>query len=100
MHLGFQWMYLLPWLSWQSSSSQTEGEKKTEEIDAKGMRYLKMALMPLVAYSAGYSLYSYEYKSWWSWLISSLANACYTFGVSTKCIFLIPLGEVLTYFFI
>ena len=25
MHLGFQWMYLLPWLSWQSSSSQTEG---------------------------------------------------------------------------
>mmetsp|Transcript_7009 Transcript_7009/g.15847 ORF Transcript_7009/g.15847 Transcript_7009/m.15847 type:complete len:235 (+) Transcript_7009:795-1499(+) len=44
------------------------------------MRYLKFLLYPLSAVWGLYNLYHYSYKSWWSWLVSSLADFAYTFG--------------------
>jgi len=44
------------------------------------MKYLAWLLLPLVG---GYSVYSLVYethKSWYSWVISSLAGTVYTFG--------------------
>jgi len=58
----------------------TDKDRDTEEIDAKGMRYLKLVLYPLSASWGLYNLYHYSYKSWWSWLISSMADFAYTFG--------------------
>merc|ERR1719161_1765219 len=37
-------------------------------------------LYPLSACWGIYNVYHYTYKSWWSWLISSLADFAYTFG--------------------
>merc|ERR1712187_339049 len=65
------------WHRGQGGSKQEEG---TEEIDAKGMRYLKFVLYPLSAAWGIYNLYHYVYKSWWSWLVSSMADFAYTFG--------------------
>jgi len=58
----------------------TAGEKITDEIDALGMKWLARVLYPMVAVWAAYSLVTNPHKSWWSWLISSLANGVYTFG--------------------
>merc|ERR1712056_77970 len=44
------------------------------------MRYLKYFLYPLSACWGIYNLFHYDYKSWWSWLVSSLADFAYTFG--------------------
>mmetsp|Transcript_4384 Transcript_4384/g.5884 ORF Transcript_4384/g.5884 Transcript_4384/m.5884 type:complete len:639 (+) Transcript_4384:74-1990(+) len=79
MHIELVWVFFLPWLNWKSDQ-QTAGEKTTEEIDEKGMRYLKMFLYPLSVVWGGYCLWNYQYKSWWSWFISSLADFAYTFG--------------------
>merc|ERR1712086_868672 len=45
-----------------------------------GMKYIAVVLYPMVVCLAVYSLMNHSYKSWWSWLISSLADASYTFG--------------------
>jgi len=52
----------------------------TDDIDKKGMFYLACFLYPLAMYWAGYNLYYYKYKSFWSWLISSMADFAYSFG--------------------
>jgi hypothetical protein len=41
---------------------------------------MKWVLYPLSAYWGFHCLATYEYKSWWSWLISSMADFAYTFG--------------------
>eukprot|EP00746_Dinoflagellata_sp_MGD_P088361 gnl/MRDRNA2_/MRDRNA2_34968_c0_seq1.p1 gnl/MRDRNA2_/MRDRNA2_34968_c0~~gnl/MRDRNA2_/MRDRNA2_34968_c0_seq1.p1 ORF type:complete len:986 (+),score=89.21 gnl/MRDRNA2_/MRDRNA2_34968_c0_seq1:188-2959(+) len=55
-------------------------ESITDDIDKQGMFYLQCILYPLSAFWGLYNLYHYAYKSWWSWLISSLADFAYTFG--------------------
>lgn len=72
-HATVQWKYLLPWVVWRKREL-SEGERKTEDIDAKGMYYLKLCLYPLSVAWGLYCVYYYRYKSWWSWLISSLAD--------------------------
>jgi len=78
--LSLNWSYMLPWIRPTRGEEQDSKEKSTEEIDAKGMEYVKWALYPLSACWGLYNLYYYNYKSWWSWLISSLADFAYTFG--------------------
>merc|ERR1711974_265305 len=73
-HLGLQWRYCLPWISHSRADCASSGEKDTEDIDARGMRYLKFVLYPMSAIWGAYNLYHYSYKSWWSWLVSSLAD--------------------------
>lgn len=55
-------------------------EATTDDIDKKGMFYLACFLYPLAVFWAGYNLYYYKYKSFWSWLISSMADFAYSFG--------------------
>lgn len=60
-------------------------DSKTDEHDATAMRYLSLALLPCVA---GYSLYTLKYqahRSWYSWVLSSLVGAVYTFGFVLMC---------------
>eukprot|EP00808_Paulinella_micropora_P011329 g83336.t1 len=78
---GLQWRYGLPWVRWaDATTSQTAGEKVTEEIDAKGLRLLGYMLYPIMGAWAFYSLLYHPHKSWRSWLLHSLANGVYTFG--------------------
>ena len=62
---------------------QTKKEKETAEYDHIAMKYLAMVFYPLVAAWSLFALQKYEYRSWYSWLISNLANAVYTFGFIT-----------------
>ncbi len=55
----------------------------TKAYDEQAMRYLGYLLLPLVAGYALYSLYYNTHKSWYSWLLSSLTGAIYTFGFIT-----------------
>ena len=53
---------------------------ETKLYDEEAMRYLSLAMYPLVV---GYSLYSLAYdshKSWYSWLLGSTVNFVYSFG--------------------
>jgi hypothetical protein len=80
MRLHVQWAFLLPWVASQTRDEMSSGEQTTEDIDVKLMRYMKWIFYPLSAYWGLHCLTTYEYKSWWSWLISSLADFAYTFG--------------------
>lgn len=53
---------------------------ETKVYDEEAMRYLSLAMYPLVV---GYSMYSLAYdahKSWYSWLLGSTVNFVYSFG--------------------
>mmetsp|Transcript_42054 Transcript_42054/g.65763 ORF Transcript_42054/g.65763 Transcript_42054/m.65763 type:complete len:868 (+) Transcript_42054:96-2699(+) len=83
----FVWVYFQPWVvsgrgyaGPGGASMDTVAERRTDEIDAQGMKWLQRTLYPLVAGWAIYSLLTRPHKSWWSWAIHSLANGVYTFG--------------------
>eukprot|EP00980_Cylindrotheca_fusiformis_P011296 scaffold2599_cov125-Cylindrotheca_fusiformis.AAC.6 len=84
------WRLVNPTVSWafpfislrQNRSSQ---EVETAEYDRIATKNLAMILYPLVVGWSIYALQHYEYKSWYSWLISNLANAVYTFGFISLC---------------
>lgn len=84
------WRLLRP--EWKSSfpyvairQVQTGREQETADYDRIAFKNLAMLLYPLVIGWALYALQHYEYKSWYSWLISNLANAVYTFGFISLC---------------
>lgn len=64
---------------------QSSKERETAEYDRIATKNLAMILYPLVVGWSIYALQHYEYKSWYSWLISNLANAVYTFGFISLC---------------
>ena len=64
---------------------QTMREQETADYDRIAFKNLAMVLYPLVIGWSLYSLQHYEYKSWYSWLISNLANAVYAFGFISLC---------------
>ena len=55
-------------------------ETGTEQFDMQAMVYLGYVLYPLVGGWAIYSLMYTPHRSWYSWLIGSLANGVYAFG--------------------
>ncbi|XP_037939110.1 cleft lip and palate transmembrane protein 1-like protein [Teleopsis dalmanni] len=67
---------------YEDKSSAVEGsaEKKTEEFDKEGMKYLSYLLYPLCIGGAIYSLLYQPHKSWYSWTLHSLVNGVYAFG--------------------
>lgn len=84
------WRLLRP--EWTSSfpfvaicQIQTDKEQETSSYDRIAYKNLAMVLYPLVIGWSIYALQHYEYKSWYSWLISNLANAVYTFGFISLC---------------
>ena len=58
----------------------SQAEKETENIDKMGMKYLWYILWPCIFLWSLYSLFNHQHRSWYSWLITSLANAVYAFG--------------------
>jgi hypothetical protein len=64
---------------------QTTVEQETATYDRIAVANLTMILYPLVVGWSLYALRHYTYKSWYSWLISNLANAVYTFGFIALC---------------
>ena len=70
----------LPWAETALTKKSDTSSSETDEIDAVGFHYLSLALYPLVAMWAIYSLVYQQHKSWWSWVINALANGVYTFG--------------------
>jgi len=52
----------------------------TERFDELATRTLTVGLSPLVVGWALYSLHMYPHKGWYSWVVSSLADAIYLFG--------------------
>lgn len=75
---------LLPFrLKFKDKASYTDS--KTDEHDAAAMKYLGLGLLPCVG---GYALYTLKYqahRSWYSWVLSSLVGAVYTFGFVLMC---------------
>ena len=74
-----------PFVRVRDPSRLSSTEKETSSYDGIARTYLSLLLYPLIAGSALYALKFYEYSSWWSWLISNLANAVYTFGFISLC---------------
>ncbi|CAJ1960989.1 unnamed protein product [Cylindrotheca closterium] len=64
---------------------QNAKAKETAEYDRMATKNLAMILYPLVIGWSIYALKHYQYKSWYSWLVSNLANAVYTFGFISLC---------------
>ena len=60
-------------------------EQTTARYDEIAITYLALVLYPLVIGWSIYALQHYVYTSWYSWLISNLANAVYTFGFIALC---------------
>eukprot|EP00563_Minutocellus_polymorphus_P013489 CAMPEP_0181069084 /NCGR_PEP_ID=MMETSP1070-20121207/26753_1 /TAXON_ID=265543 /ORGANISM="Minutocellus polymorphus, Strain NH13" /LENGTH=385 /DNA_ID=CAMNT_0023149857 /DNA_START=1 /DNA_END=1157 /DNA_ORIENTATION=- len=74
-----------PFVTVRDPSRLSSTEKETSSYDNIARTYLSLLLYPLIVGSALYALKFYEYSSWWSWLISNLANAVYTFGFISLC---------------
>lgn len=55
-------------------------EAATERYDQVATRTLGIGLAPLVGGWAIYALFTYPHTSWYSWVVSSLADAVYLFG--------------------
>lgn len=64
---------------------QTGKEQQTNEYDRIAFKNLAMILYPMVVGWSLYALQHYQYTSWYSWLVSNLANAVYTFGFISLC---------------
>ncbi|CAI4224290.1 unnamed protein product [Auanema sp. JU1783] len=60
--------------------SQSVAEKETEQFDAQAMRYLSYVMIPLCFGGAVYNLIYTPHKSWYSWVVQSMANGVYAFG--------------------
>jgi hypothetical protein len=73
----FTWRGSLPWLKFTDKNSYAS---KTRRIDEEATKYLSWLLIPLVAGYAIYSLMYETHKSWYSWVVGTLAGCVYTFG--------------------
>jgi hypothetical protein len=67
------------------SRIQTANEEKTSHYDSIAITYLALILYPVVIGWAAYALLHETYTSYYSWLVSNLANAVYTFGFIGLC---------------
>jgi hypothetical protein len=74
-----------PFVSLLNTSGMTTLERDTMNYDSIAQKFLGLILYPLVFGSALYSKKFHVYSSLWSWIISNLANAVYTFGFITLC---------------
>ncbi len=72
-------------LSFRDMSSMSSTEQLTIDYDSVARAYLSMILYPLVLGMAVYGRQFYTYRSVYSWVISNLANAVYTFGFISLC---------------
>lgn len=55
-------------------------EKESAHHDHIATSHMSLCIYPCVMGLAIYSLLHYQYKSWWTWFVSSLADSVYFFG--------------------
>lgn len=72
-----------PFILFRNHLSDTE--MKSTSYDRIATAYLSMVLYPLIFGGALYAREHYVYTSWYSWLVSNLANAVYMFGFISLC---------------
>ena len=72
-------------ITFRDLSQLTSTEKMTVDYDGIARAYLSLILYPLVLGLALYGRQFHTYTSWYSWMISNLANAVYTFGFIGLC---------------
>jgi len=75
----------LPFISFRDSSTMSTTEQLTVDYDTIARTYLSLILYPMIFGLALYGRQFYVYKSFYSWMISNLANAVYTFGFISLC---------------
>lgn len=76
-HVKFVWKYgRIPW----ASITEKDSYASTKQYDDEAMKYLYWAILPLIIAYAGYSLVYEDHKSWYSFIIGTLAGCIYTFG--------------------
>ncbi|VDO26402.1 unnamed protein product [Haemonchus placei] len=68
--------------SWQGLKfgKHSAEEEETEAFDSEAMKYLAYLMTPLCIGGAIYSLMYVPHKSWYSWVLESMANGVYAFG--------------------
>ena len=69
-----------PWSSILLTPAGYDNASKTKQYDAEAIQYTSYLVYPLVACYAVYALIYKTHKSWYSWLLSSLVGAVYSFG--------------------
>lgn len=74
-----------PFITLRSNQNLTDMEKDTIDYDTIARSHLGLILYPVVVGSAFYAKRFYVYESLYSWAISNLANAVYTFGFISLC---------------
>jgi hypothetical protein len=67
----------------KSGQSQNKVIEELHRDEARCMKWLMIALLPLVAAFCVYRLMHYKYRSWYSWAILSLTAASEVFGFVT-----------------
>jgi hypothetical protein len=67
----------------QIGGESTYSKTKTQEYDDKAVRWLGIAVTPILLGYATYSLIYEKHRSWYAWLLSSLVGFVYTFGFIT-----------------
>jgi hypothetical protein len=70
----------IPVLRVKHDDSKTRIERDSDLYDRIATRHVGLALAPLILGTAIFSLLTSTYKSWWSWIISCLADSVYLFG--------------------
>jgi len=86
LKIHLKWWHFLPFPSLGKISPQ---DLTTMEMDLKILYYFSFVLVPLII---GYAWYSFHYspqETLYSWIISSLASAAYTFGFAPSPLFAI-----------
>eukprot|EP01116_Phalansterium_solitarium_P006671 TRINITY_DN19011_c0_g1_i1.p1 TRINITY_DN19011_c0_g1~~TRINITY_DN19011_c0_g1_i1.p1 ORF type:complete len:596 (-),score=240.59 TRINITY_DN19011_c0_g1_i1:399-2138(-) len=73
------------WFPFVFKDRESYVSSHTAEYDRIAMQKLSYVLYPLIVCYAIYSLYTNTYKSWYSWVISSLTGCVYTFGFIMMC---------------
>ncbi|KAJ1607466.1 putative transporter [Cryptosporidium canis] len=70
----------LPNPSDEMSKIKFEQEMLSRKYDSIAIKYMTILLTPCIIGYAVYSLRYYKYKSWYSFIVSTLAGTVYTFG--------------------
>ncbi|ODO09245.1 hypothetical protein I350_02845 [Cryptococcus amylolentus CBS 6273] len=67
-------------LNFEDKRVLTEDEKKTQEYDALAFKLVSYAAIPMLAVYTGYSCNYSTHRGWYSFIVSTLAQAIYMFG--------------------
>ena len=70
----------IPWITYLEDSNLNDQEQHSTRYDHIATLHVSLCVYPCVVGLAIYSLLNYKYKSWWTWVISSLADSVYFFG--------------------